>query len=235
MGKIGGFKEYSRTDESNLPVKERVSNYKEFTIPLDKNKIKEQGSRCMDCGIPFCHSACPLGNLIPDFNDILVAMMADTADVLKKTEKGESITNCFVSPEVQFIFDAVAEKTKARFSEFVLDDGSLSSKYVPWATLLDLSDPAFARNIAEEFAGLLKAHILALGKSQGLADKLSARVTPVSTDVLKTDAPSNKGLVSKYVASTFESLSEEQQARFEARVTTLIEAVESEPELLSDD
>jgi glutamate synthase (NADPH/NADH) small chain len=69
MGKIGGFKEFHRTDESNLPVIERVSNYKEFTIPLDKTKIKEQGSRCMDCGIPFCHSACPLGNLIPDFND----------------------------------------------------------------------------------------------------------------------------------------------------------------------
>jgi glutamate synthase (NADPH/NADH) small chain len=62
MGKIGGFKEYNRTDESNTIVKERVSNYNEFTIPLSKKK--EQGSRCMDCGIPFCHSACPLGNLI---------------------------------------------------------------------------------------------------------------------------------------------------------------------------
>ena len=173
--------------------------------------------------------------LIPDFNDILVAMMADTADVLKKNEKGECITNCFASPEVQFIFDAVAEKTKARFSEFVLDDGTLSSKYVPWTSLLDLSDPAFARNVAEEFAGILKAHILSLGKSQGLADKLALKVTPVSTDGLKTDAPSNKGLVSKYVASTFEAMGEEQQARFEARVTSLIEAVESEPELLSDD
>lgn len=173
--------------------------------------------------------------LIPDYTDILTAVTADGADVLKKNEKGEPIANVFVSPEVQFIFDAVSEKTKNRFAEFVMDDGTLSNKYVPWATLLDLSDPAFARNVAEEFAGLLKAHILALGKSQGLADKLSLRITPVSTDVLKTDAPSNKGLVSKYVASTFESLSEEQQARFEARVTTLIEAVESEPELLSDD
>ena len=71
MGKIGGFKEYNRTDESNVEVKERVSNYSEFTIPLAKDKIKEQGSRCMDCGIPFCHSACPLGNLIPDFNDMV--------------------------------------------------------------------------------------------------------------------------------------------------------------------
>ena len=71
MGKIGGFKEYTRTDESNVAVPERVSNYDEFTIPLTKDKIKEQGSRCMDCGIPFCHSACPLGNLIPDFNDMV--------------------------------------------------------------------------------------------------------------------------------------------------------------------
>ena len=173
--------------------------------------------------------------MVPDFQDIYNAITAENAEVLKKTEKGEPIANVFVSPEVQFIFDSVANATKARFAEFVADDGSLSSKYVPWASLLDLSDPAFARNVAEEFAGLLKAHILALGKSQGLADKLAARITPVSTDVLKTDAPSNKALVSKYVASTFESLSEEQQSRFEARVTSLIDAVESEPELLSDD
>jgi glutamate synthase (NADPH/NADH) small chain len=53
MGKIGGFKEYDRTDESNIVITERVSNYNEFTIPLAKDKIKEQGSRCMDCGICF--------------------------------------------------------------------------------------------------------------------------------------------------------------------------------------
>lgn len=71
MGKIGGFKEYNRADESAIAVVERVSNYNEFTIPLSKEKVIEQGSRCMDCGIPFCHSSCPLGNLIPDFNDMV--------------------------------------------------------------------------------------------------------------------------------------------------------------------
>ncbi len=71
MGKIGGFKEYKREDESNIIVKTRVHNYKEFTIPLKEQELKKQGSRCMDCGIPFCHSACPLGNLIPDFNDMV--------------------------------------------------------------------------------------------------------------------------------------------------------------------
>ena len=173
--------------------------------------------------------------LIPDFADIFNAVTAENADVLKRDEKGESIANVFVSPEMQYIFDAVAEKTKARFADFVGDDGTLSSKYVPWNSLLDLSDPSFAKNVAEEFASLVKAHILSLGKSEGLAAKIAAKVTPVTTDGLKTDAPSNKALVSKYVASTFESLTEEQQSRFEARVSALIDAVESEPEILSDD
>ena len=71
MGKLGGFKEYERQDESNVAVESRVSNYKEFTIPLKEEELKKQGSRCMDCGIPFCHSGCPLGNFIPDFNDMV--------------------------------------------------------------------------------------------------------------------------------------------------------------------
>lgn len=69
MGKVTGFLEYKRVDESYDAVEKRLKNYKEFTIPLDEKTIKSQGARCMDCGIPFCHSGCPLGNLIPDFND----------------------------------------------------------------------------------------------------------------------------------------------------------------------
>lgn len=71
MGKITGFKEFDRKDETHKAVKKRISNYNEFTIPLNNEEITKQGSRCMDCGIPFCHSACPLGNLIPDFNDMV--------------------------------------------------------------------------------------------------------------------------------------------------------------------
>ncbi|WMI69540.1 glutamate synthase subunit beta [Mangrovimonas sp. YM274] len=69
MGKITGFMEFEREVEKYADVEERVKNYKEFTIPLAEDKLKDQGARCMDCGIPFCHSGCPLGNLIPDFND----------------------------------------------------------------------------------------------------------------------------------------------------------------------
>jgi glutamate synthase (NADPH/NADH) small chain len=71
MGKTTGFKEFERQDETYTSVKERVKNYKEFTIPLSDKEITKQGSRCMDCGIPFCHSSCPLGNLIPDFNHMV--------------------------------------------------------------------------------------------------------------------------------------------------------------------
>ncbi|MGB5275113.1 MAG: glutamate synthase subunit beta [Flavobacteriaceae bacterium] len=69
MGKITGFLEFDRKVEQYAPVEERVKNYKEFTLPLKEKDLKDQGARCMDCGIPFCHSGCPLGNLIPDFND----------------------------------------------------------------------------------------------------------------------------------------------------------------------
>ncbi|WP_350287077.1 glutamate synthase subunit beta [uncultured Croceitalea sp.] len=69
MGKTTGFLEFERKDEAYAPVKERIKNYKEFTKPLKDKELKNQGARCMDCGIPFCHSGCPLGNLIPDFND----------------------------------------------------------------------------------------------------------------------------------------------------------------------
>ncbi len=69
MGKITGFLEFDRKVEEYAPVAERLENYKEFTIPLKETELKQQGARCMDCGIPFCHSGCPLGNLIPDFND----------------------------------------------------------------------------------------------------------------------------------------------------------------------
>lgn len=71
MGQTGGFKQYNRQDESTIAVKKRIQNYNEFTVSLEEKALKKQGSRCMDCGIPFCHSGCPLGNLIPDFNDLV--------------------------------------------------------------------------------------------------------------------------------------------------------------------
>jgi len=71
MGKITGFKEYKRKNFKLEPVSERIKHYNEFVTPLSKKEIETQGARCMDCGIPFCHSnyGCPVGNIIPQFND----------------------------------------------------------------------------------------------------------------------------------------------------------------------
>ncbi len=69
MGKITGFLEYTRVlPEKDSPV-ERLKNYKEFTHQYPTKTLAEQASRCMDCGVPFCHHGCPLGNIIPEFND----------------------------------------------------------------------------------------------------------------------------------------------------------------------
>ena len=71
MGKVTGFKELERQDRSYEPVGERVKHYKEFVIPLPEPEIRSQSSRCMDCGIPYCHNGCPVNNLIPDWNDLV--------------------------------------------------------------------------------------------------------------------------------------------------------------------
>jgi glutamate synthase (NADPH/NADH) small chain len=71
MGKVTGFLEYERLEEGYEPVAKRVKSWKEFVIGLSAEQSKTQGARCMDCGTPFCNSACPVNNLIPDFNDLV--------------------------------------------------------------------------------------------------------------------------------------------------------------------
>ena len=71
MGKPTGFLELDRQDRSYLPKEERVQNFREFIVPLDEPDLKAQASRCMDCGVPYCHNGCPVNNQIPDWNDLV--------------------------------------------------------------------------------------------------------------------------------------------------------------------
>src|SRR6059058_1421224 len=71
MGKITGFMEFQRQEEDHLEPAARLKNYKEFTITLTDAQAKVQGARCMDCGIPFCNTGCPVNNQIPDWNDLV--------------------------------------------------------------------------------------------------------------------------------------------------------------------
>lgn len=93
MGKVTGFMEYERLSEANLPVPERVKNYKEFVIHLSDEQAKVQGARCMDCGIPFCTSGCPINNIIPDWNDLVYHQDWRSAiDVLHSTNNFPDFT-----------------------------------------------------------------------------------------------------------------------------------------------
>jgi glutamate synthase (NADPH/NADH) small chain len=69
MGKVTGFQEFDRKMPAKLSPAERVKNYNEFESLYTDEELNHQSARCMDCGIPFCHSGCPLGNIIPEFND----------------------------------------------------------------------------------------------------------------------------------------------------------------------
>jgi glutamate synthase (NADPH/NADH) small chain len=71
MGKITGFMEYQRQTPEQRPVDERLHDFKEVYRPMGDDEIVRQAARCMDCGVPFCHSGCPLGNLCPEWNDLV--------------------------------------------------------------------------------------------------------------------------------------------------------------------
>ena len=93
MGKITGFMEFNRLSEANLPVGDRVKNYKEFVLHLTDDQAKQQGARCMDCGIPFCTTGCPVNNIIPDWNDLVYHQDWKSAiDVLHSTNNFPEFT-----------------------------------------------------------------------------------------------------------------------------------------------
>jgi glutamate synthase (NADPH/NADH) small chain len=71
MGKVSGFVEYSRETPGRRPPSERINDWFEVYQDFPENKVRTQGARCMDCGVPFCHTGCPLNNIIPDWNDLV--------------------------------------------------------------------------------------------------------------------------------------------------------------------
>ncbi len=86
MGKVTGFLEIKRHLPDNRPVEERLNDYKEIDVAFDDQKKRDQAARCMDCGVPFCNTGCPLGNLIPDWNDLVFNdRWKEAIDFLHKT------------------------------------------------------------------------------------------------------------------------------------------------------
>jgi glutamate synthase (NADPH/NADH) small chain len=93
MGKVRGFLEIKRGKSESRPPGERLRDYREFVLPMAEDKLRDQGARCMDCGIPFCHDGCPLGNLIPDWNDhVYQGRLAEAIAALHATNNFPEIT-----------------------------------------------------------------------------------------------------------------------------------------------
>jgi glutamate synthase (NADPH) small chain len=93
MGQIDGFMKFDRENPGSRNTKERLKDYREIYIPLEKEKVNQNAARCMDCGVPFCHSGCPLGNNIPDFNDaVYQGRWEDAIRILSETNNFPEFT-----------------------------------------------------------------------------------------------------------------------------------------------
>ena len=92
MGKITGFLEFTRELPHKRPPEERVNDYKEFIAMYSEQKLNQQAARCMDCGTPFCHDGCPVGNLIPEFNDAVYRQSWQEAyEILSSTNNSNCV------------------------------------------------------------------------------------------------------------------------------------------------
>jgi glutamate synthase (NADPH/NADH) small chain len=93
VGKITGFMEFKRQDEHYLEPAARLKNYKEFVLHLSDAQATVQGARCMDCGIPFCTTGCPVNNIIPDWNDLVYrGAYREALDILHSTNNFPEFT-----------------------------------------------------------------------------------------------------------------------------------------------
>jgi glutamate synthase (NADPH/NADH) small chain len=127
VGKITGFMEIERIAEVALPVEQRVRGYREFILALKDDEATRQGARCMDCGIPFCQSGCPVHNIIPDWNDLVYRHQWRRAlDVLHSTNNFPEFTGrvcpapCEAACTLNINDDPVGIKS---IEHFIIDKG----------------------------------------------------------------------------------------------------------------
>ena len=135
MGKPTGFMEFERLSEGYLPIAKRVKNYQEFVLHLTDDQSKTQGARCMDCGIPFCSSGCPINNIIPDWNDLVYSgNWKQALDVLHSTNNFPEVTGricpapCEAACTLNINNDAVGIKS---IEHAIIDKGGENGWVVP--------------------------------------------------------------------------------------------------------
>ena len=133
MGKITGFLEYQRLSEASQPVADRVKHYKEFVMRLADDEAKVQGARCMDCGIPFCMTGCPVNNIIPDWNDLVYKQDWKRAiDVLHLTNNFPEFTGriCPAPCEAAYTLNINADAVGIKSIEHAIGDKAWENGWV---------------------------------------------------------------------------------------------------------
>jgi glutamate synthase (NADPH/NADH) small chain len=134
MGKITGFLEYPRTEAEKRRPKERVRDFREFELPVLNERLKREGARCMDCGIPFCTVGCPLGNLIPDFNHhVYEGRLDDAVSALAATNNFPEITGrvCPAPCEASCVLGIDADPVSIKLVEKAIGDHALGDGVFP--------------------------------------------------------------------------------------------------------
>lgn len=134
MGNPRGFLEVPRKAHTLLPVVERTRGYGEFEVPLSEPELRAQASRCMDCGIPFCHQGCPLGNLIPEWNDHVFRGRAEAARLsLLETNNFPEITGrvCPAPCEAACVLNLDDQPVTIKDIEHAIADDILAHGLVP--------------------------------------------------------------------------------------------------------
>src|SRR6478752_6170837 len=139
MGDPRGFLKTARSKEKERAPQERVRDYREFTTAPAPEELKAQAGRCMDCGIPFCHKGCPLGNLIPEWNDLVYRGPLDEAAAsLLSTNNFPEVTGrvcpapCEASCTLNIDNNAVSIKmVEKNIAEHVLASPELLKPWVP--------------------------------------------------------------------------------------------------------
>ena len=138
MGKPTGFLEFTRELPTKRSVEERVGDYKEFVNRYSDEKLNQQSGRCMDCGVPFCHNGCPLGNVIPEFNDAVYRKeWKEAYDILSSTNNFPEFTGriCPAPCETACVLGinqpAIAiEEIEKHIIEIAFDKGFVKAKKI---------------------------------------------------------------------------------------------------------
>lgn len=135
MGKLGGFLEIKRQTSKEISPQERIENYHEFHKVLNETDAVQQSARCMECGIPFCHNACPVANVIPEFNDFVYrGLYKEALEILESTNNFPEFTGrvcpapCEAGCVLNIQFSPVAIK---EIELFIVEKGFLEGWIIP--------------------------------------------------------------------------------------------------------